>query len=493
VGRLEDISGENNRPTIGRREKLDMGQLLLDLEGGAPGPDPQWHIIFSGFGTVADFGLTSAIYNGFDNSTLNQKAAFACQTGNCTWPVFTSLAICSACNDVSTHIIKTSGYTVGADITDQYLPSGLYPSGSFTNYSLTYVHMKYFSDFSRLSSNGDEDVASVYLTANATTDFRETLSFKDSNTLLMAFAVMRARPEFLSNTSLWSDSTPTAIECGLFFCVNSYRTISQNGLLKEELVDSWAVREPRSWRASDTGRPEVESSLTKYQKWDVGHPSLSHQGMDDRVFRTDLQLLIPTESNSVNNTTGRFNISQTMIASTQDFLLDWSIGQTWVPQPQGQPNKVIVYPIGQNFEARAFPLAEVLWSSDNLTETFANVAQTLTSRIRDSSSITQPGTGRQWVVYIEVDWPFIILPLTTVILGMIYIVIIIMETGRLGLPAWKQSAIPALAYGFPQQTQTLMRNEDLNQTHPSWSTTRKMMIKFNDDGDGLKAPNVATT
>lgn len=90
--------------------------------------------------------MLSAIYNGFSASdqVLSQQMSFACSSGNCTWPKFTSLGICTRCNDM-TDELKSSTQEVsvawdpGAYYLYYTLPNGLKVSNLAGNASANWV------------------------------------------------------------------------------------------------------------------------------------------------------------------------------------------------------------------------------------------------------------------------------------------------------------------------------------------------------------------
>ena len=91
-----------------------------------------------------DFGVISAIYNGFHNNTSwnpnnswnggDQIVNSVCTTGNCTWTPFTSAALCSSCNDVSDQLTLDQG--IGDGGSSIPLPSNLEMVAPYTAFTL---------------------------------------------------------------------------------------------------------------------------------------------------------------------------------------------------------------------------------------------------------------------------------------------------------------------------------------------------------------------
>jgi hypothetical protein len=46
------------------------------------------------------------------------------------------------------------------------------------------------------------------------------------------------------------------------------------------------------------------------------------------------------------------------------------------------------------------------------------------------------------------------------LIGILYVILVIVESARLRLPVWKESALPTLLYGFDDETQVLLRTRE---------------------------------
>ncbi|KAK3345798.1 hypothetical protein B0T25DRAFT_264188 [Lasiosphaeria hispida] len=96
------------------------------------------------------------------------------------------------------------------------------------------------------------------------------------------------------------------------------------------------------------------------------------------------------------------------------------------------------------------PIANILWNAtENLTAMFEKVAEGLTLQMRDMSSDAasrQLGTAVRYVLHIRVRWGFFSLLVVTVVCGFVYVVGVLVQTRQLGLPTWKGSPYPTLAF-----------------------------------------------
>ena len=485
----------DNRATLPIAQNLSLGRLIYD-DGGrglyriSVGANES--VIVDEFDVVPDFGFSSAVYDGLSPGTprRDQAVSFECTTRNCTWPVITSAALCSRCNDVSSQLVTIKGKSSAPQCTDQFVPNNAGLVGPCTNYTLPYGHIKQF-DQPRAPDPNDTGGSAVYptvlLTANVSTHYPATISFKNLDTMLIAFLILRGSNDFLYNNVSWGQTAPLATECALYFCANSYKSSVVDGVLKEEKTGSWAVREPRSWKTADyaphKGYPNGTNG-PEYQAWDEQYPSLS-QRLIERVFRTDLQLRIPAEESGQlgANVARTFNVTQTTITGIQSFMLGLSFGAVNASiAPEDQ--RVMVYPIKREIN----PLADVFWRSTNLSSTFENLASRLTVQLRGSSNLTQQGTSEEYVIHFEVNWPFVAVPLSTLLVGCIYFLVIMCQTRRLKLPVWKESAYPTLMYGFDDSTQSLLRGADKTLDGPKAVKRFRegVFVRLMDSDQGLR-------
>ena len=435
-----------------------------------------------------DFGLTSAIYDGFflgakDSTARPPQVAFSCVTGNCTWPVFTSAAICSTCNDVSSTVVrKRREGCKSQDATNQELGVNVVEIGPCTEYIAPYANIKQFDGLAEAPDDLGDSVQPatstfVGLTANTTMDYRSTISLQDHDTLFHSFLMLRAPQNFIAKQISWEDASIEATECGLYLCAAATKAQVNSGVLTEERLGVWSNRVQGSWDSLATDNKSRNLVANVY-------PSLKPVAK----FRSDIQISIPageTERLGANGSTV-FNFTQASIIGLQKTLDLLTLGDN-------PTNKsLLVYPTNsRNSEISA--LSHILGQSDNLTHTFEMLAERLTVHIRDGGRMIQEGTTDEFILLIHVDWPFLIAPILAVLAGCLYFAVIMFQTWRLGLPVWKESAYPTLTYGFDEKTQSLFRVAD---GHGSEAGTAKLLRKrtqigFMDGQDGLRL-NLAT-
>lgn len=141
-----------------------------------------------------------AFYSGIFNTTSSTAIVPTCTTGNCTWHEYSSLAVCSACADISSSLASEynpEGYDGPSYIWT--LPNGMEADSADVQMitgssgSVKYGHLQHFAL---------ADVSSIYW------------------------------------ASPMGYGKPSAEECILYFCVKTYQATVSRGTFREHLVRS---------------------------------------------------------------------------------------------------------------------------------------------------------------------------------------------------------------------------------------------------------------
>jgi hypothetical protein len=465
-GQLDDAVANSTGATIGQALRVDGGSII-DVSGG---PLMAFNLS-SGLVQITisqsrpDFGIVSSLYSGFHETNPN-PLAFGCPTGNCTWPAFVSGAICSSCEDVSSELTFSTrfGDKNGSNLDGV---SNVYFDGNYTIFSLPESEIKNWDGMLEDKeqdmyqySTGASMKARTLMTVKTLFNSNRTLRHTDLQTLIMAFLVIKAQDEWLEGKIPWESSHPVATECAMYLCANAYQVRSKGGVLEENVLASWAVRNPASNKIIRPLKPGQESEI------DAGGYDLYNPSID--LVRHDLQLDIPQEQSST-FAAQHVNISHSFIRSTIDYLSVF----TSYSDKYGQPTKsLIAYP-----DPKAPPFVDALWRSKSLNQTFQNVARSLTNQVRNTSPDRHQGITQNWAIHIHVDWTYMAFPIAMLVFGILYVILIIAESSRLRLPIWKESAIPALLYGFDDETQKLLRDRENNKQGDG----RNMSIRYDFD------------
>ncbi|KAF1957410.1 hypothetical protein CC80DRAFT_560621 [Byssothecium circinans] len=172
-----------------------------------------------------------------------------------------------------------------------------------------------------------------------------------------------------------------------------------------------------------------------------------------------------------------FNITQAAILSTMNVLLDLTSPNTTTFAPSSKQQK---FP---SILSKA-PLVQPIWTSPNLSSTFDNVAASMSNQFRNMSPHRHKGTLQQWTLYIHVEWGFLVFPGVLVLAGAAYVLLAIGESLGLGVPTWKEGALPMLLYGFGGGAQKALREERGGRGR--WRGVEGNWVRFDAETDRLR-------
>ena len=168
--------------------------------------------------------------------------------------------------------------------------------------------------------------------------------------------------------------------------------------------------------------------------------------------------------------------------------LDGSLGQPLINASTGTP----VLPEGSMIVPGMYNAGETDFvtsnfiaafnASSNISMTMDNIATALTNYVRDSSSITVVGQAGQVQIYVQVIWPWIILPAFLVVAGTGFLMLAMLETKRRGACIWKTSELSLLFHGLKDLDQELHALHPLSEMEHAASEIRVKMVKTSGGG-----------
>jgi hypothetical protein len=185
----------------------------------------------SAFRSQPHMGIASAMYSGFlnDSRTVKTKPSFSCPTGNCTLAPYTTLAVCSQCSDVTSHLVKTSRF--GANL-------ATITSATAMLSEVTVAYTLPCSKTSLANLAHGEPRFTAYMTAKAVASPGHTQSFGHLRTLLAAVDVIRAEKGYTEQNLSWNQTKVAATECALDLCANAYKGQVVRGKFDERFLGS---------------------------------------------------------------------------------------------------------------------------------------------------------------------------------------------------------------------------------------------------------------
>lgn len=248
--------------------------------------------------TVTSLDLLTTLEQGFLNDATAEPAMPDCPTGNCTWPIFPTLALCGSCTDLSKSLRKVCNNTANLDSTGPALPPGspqsltpvpfggsTFGDGSFSGSPSSFGSTRSRSTKSRRWTRGlsprQSSSAPSYCTYRmdplagfgyldedrwALPDFASYLQFKEEipkafytstvKSRTPVFRAYRPDPENVSRdgkkneSDFWRmslrhnfdpiTSKPSVHECRLNWCIQAWNLSVVDGRRRSEMVKQWS-------------------------------------------------------------------------------------------------------------------------------------------------------------------------------------------------------------------------------------------------------------
>ncbi len=310
--------------------------------------------------SIVDLSMKAAIYKGLFNvrDSTEHDAVYTCPTGNCTWSTFTSLAVCNKCLNITDEILNDCDETGKCILS---LPNGpmLSGYGSQINTSVT-----------NISSSLNKIQPSVI-------KFSSLRSKKVDNSVYAA-----------------------AMECAMWYCVNTYTATVIDGMLKQDQLSSWR---------NDSALPSQTSDL---------------------IYHLPTSFANTTANSSV------FRVTHLAAKSMNRFMSDLFTGSG-----------------GVNVSGSAFTsdIIQALYTTDTLPELIDNLAISMSNNIRQqNANVSSPewrGTAWKSQTYVHVRWAWFAFPAGLVVLSLALLVGTIIETKYREVMIWKSNNLALLFHG----------------------------------------------
>ncbi|KAI4125525.1 MAG: hypothetical protein LQ347_005352 [Umbilicaria vellea] len=323
----------------------------------------------------------------------SNQMAFACSTGNCTWPNFSSLAICSHCQNIEVKISTVPG-----------IPTVLSTSNGL-----------------KIQKNLPNGYAVLSESRLAAPD----LGYTDNT---------------ISNFTILGSGEPLAYGCALFWCVQEISASVTAGKYHEDVIKTWSNA---SLRNSGCDKDNVSVCDMNV----IGNHILSLVGNLDDItnYTTNFSVGVATQA-MFEHFLGNFftgNVSTSMAQSDLTFSSDFMAAL--VPSRSSSANG-----IGINLT--------------NVPQLMSNISQSMTIRMRQSAG-NDPNTQILGDAYrldsfIKVRWVWLALPLTLLLLTLVFLLAAIRTSAQAKVLPWKSSSIALLFHGLSEDRRKAGRWEE---------------------------------
>lgn len=374
--------------------------------------------------------MLASIYTGVFDFNRTSLVTPSCPSGNCAWnttvpdiTTYSSLGVCSKCQDSSVHLQKSCSTTTASsyqitdltgapyNLTAPYcnytLPNGLslsgVPDGSYKYIAASgeLQNMTQFQNlsnpFSILSTIRSTTWAYVYANGTVVDDQPDIpLTTDDAGNSINV-------PDGERFTYYLKEAAST--ECALYYCIQSLSSAVINGSYSETITDTYY---------NDT----------------VGDTSLIDTGRYD--FAPNFTLTVPTAWKLAPNTPRTFDVYGNAWYATYDQFFSF-----WNGNASGVQSAADVGSPSYSSDIIKTILEQ---GSEKIVQT---VAQAMTTNMRQSTGESSRGISYQMVPYVVVSWAWITLPASLVVIAFILLVSTIFSTIKNGTRLWKTSSLAA--------------------------------------------------
>lgn len=272
------------------------------------------------------------------------------------------------------------------------------------------------------------------MTALGSRSRSKSLTFGSVEALFWSMTMMG----LIKNESQATNGSVSAIECGLWWCVKSYKSVVNNGILTEIAHPVFSKKDPNSWLPIlEPDGIEYVSSPQTFSKFRTR--LLNHSTPERFPKRTDLRL-------------GEgYNVSQPAfyaMANTMHNIFTMPEGD------QGLYFGYNAYVSGSldSSDDDTLSTPGTMWSlyhSLDLEATFATLAKSMTNYIRQNSDNHTVVNGKEGkhVVLIRIRWWFLIPSVILIVGGAIFLAVVLHKTYMFKIEFWGTNVLPIIVMG----------------------------------------------
>ena len=389
------------------------------------------------------------------------EAPFSCSSGNCSYPEFESLGVCSSCVDV-TNLLTVSTYdaAIVGNLTQnafRYMNVTLgNPDNGTVNQQSPVIMNTTATGFDRSWFYGrDGTTTSINLTAAPITNYTKP------DTLNFIFAMSIINLTNIDSLKTWpKNAKPEATECSLFWCVQNVSSTVSDGALRQTQI----------------GRGDITSTP---------------RGINDSTQEGSIDLIGPDPSDT------NYTVSYAGALLVSKFLVQDLLGLVDPEDSNNQDSFVygptaIFYDPDHQEGAYGNPAIQAIFANGNFSKTFDILAQAMTFQLYRTDNITAM-TGSRDVSYtqIVVRWEWITLPLGNILSSVIFLVFTITASERARAPSWKASLLPTLLHRFDATDARRKATDQLDKLSEmqTYARTIDIQLRYADDGISIIRKN----
>ena len=441
-----NVLASNNSTTLGRAQSFvqwyteDYSTSTILNPGIYSDPPPNSNVLLPPTDMVA--AMFDGIFSGDGGSTRKTSGPnLFCPTGNCTFPPFQTLAVCSKCENITNALNVTCSYTRAKNpqgpprataFCEYSLPNGLKmnktlgPSTVATNGGLTAVGSLPYSqsilNFTGIWSGAPAEIPYSGLPYKKNKPYNKSDPYDPND----PYDPHNIADEGKAEEVFLKSGDVKAIQCFLYWCVQTMKAQVINGRIEQTTTDAWCNK---------TRLPP--DPITGVWVWTVSE--------------TDILTLQPPPLNP-NGSSSTFIVARYASKALSDWLaahLTITNSRNWENSTDFDPD-----PSHHEFEKQR------LFLSNNVSTMFENLAASMTFNLRSTSIEDQSstreglitvegaspanGTSTRDQILVSVRWPWLGFPVALLLLALAFFILTLLSTSRHRLEVWKTSPFPLI-------------------------------------------------
>lgn len=440
---------------------------------------PRTNRIDSHFGSGDDeltstHALRSALVAGLSSSGM--ETPWKCSTGNCTFPeVYSTLAVCSACEDLSVDVVVNSTIRKAwGNSTTCLSPGneGFYWGSNDNQLNITFysedapVNLAIMDIWSPLPRARDSFSIRIDMIVGQTT-------FSKDRRLISTGQEITGCDTTDASNDTWACRGYGAASCTLKPCVRTYSAELDAGHLKERLISqspdidwgsSWG---PNYYGLLDTQCVSAQQvdfltsrgyEMHNTTRWIpfYGDVSAGHtmeqlvsdewpENLESLLRDKCVYIISPELINKVGygNGMGAFNLNPAaslFVGTVRGLVKD---------KDESRLEDIYTIFDGPEVIQNIYDYGRV--DFERVQSVFRNISDSLTTYLRThgNASHSEPATGQvqHYATCLGIQWPWITLPAVLAVLTILFLVLVVESTGRLDTPVWKASLLPWILDG----------------------------------------------
>ncbi|MCJ1386104.1 hypothetical protein MMC17_009229 [Xylographa soralifera] len=347
----------------------------------------------SGINVGPEFGMKAAIYKGIFTSASPSDVTPDCATGNCTFPLFDTLAICN-----QTTLSQQSPGEGGCGSMFHY---------DQTNYTYALPGSTNVQISACTSDGGFASGVAMISTVDVSDNMSSSvLGVSNPITSLAILQFPGVNAEGYHGT--YSNATPLAWECSLYYCLNTYNVSVINNNATTQLVSTYH---------SETGTPIPYSSIEDTPDGILQRPSNSTVTTGNSTFR----------------------IQNGTVAALSQYMNYTLSGQFLTKDTE------VAYGTFVNDVMQALNITADIGSlMGGLATSMTNYLRELGNSGNDSQA---QGAAYALIVHVHIRWAWLALSGILVVLSIGLLIATMILSVRSGLPVWKSSSLDTIFHG----------------------------------------------